>query len=199
MYTWNDGTYLAHHGIKGQKWGLRRYQNFDGSYTKAGLERYGRSKENYERARETRKTAQEMAKATKKYGYYTDQKTGQRLAVMPEVVKEAKKQERDAKRRMNKDYRHLALDKKADKGKARYARGERITNNASRLSLISELSLGVAVGAEYARRNGMISTRDARYAQYASIGLGTVASLGTLLSAIPNSELRAYYAHTSHY
>lgn len=32
--------YLAHHGIKGQKWGVRRYQNADGSYTEAGLKRY---------------------------------------------------------------------------------------------------------------------------------------------------------------
>lgn len=39
MYTWDDGTYLAHHGIKGQKWGLRRFQNEDGSYTNAGKER----------------------------------------------------------------------------------------------------------------------------------------------------------------
>ena len=28
--------YLAHHGIKGQKWGVRRYQNEDGSWTAAG-------------------------------------------------------------------------------------------------------------------------------------------------------------------
>lgn len=41
MYTWNDGTYLAHHGIKGQKWGERRFQNDDGSLTPAGRERYG--------------------------------------------------------------------------------------------------------------------------------------------------------------
>lgn len=27
---------LRHHGIKDQKWGVRRYQNYDGSYTKAG-------------------------------------------------------------------------------------------------------------------------------------------------------------------
>lgn len=32
---------LKHHGILGQKWGVRRYQNTDGSYTAEGRERYG--------------------------------------------------------------------------------------------------------------------------------------------------------------
>lgn len=39
---------LQHHGIKGQKWGRRRYQNADGSLTPAGKQRYG-SQENFER------------------------------------------------------------------------------------------------------------------------------------------------------
>ena len=34
-----DGE-LYHHGIKGQRWGVRRYQNSDGSLTAAGKKRY---------------------------------------------------------------------------------------------------------------------------------------------------------------
>lgn len=34
------GDYLVHHGIKGQKWGIRRYQNEDGSLTEEGKKRY---------------------------------------------------------------------------------------------------------------------------------------------------------------
>lgn len=36
-----DYTELRHHGIEGMKWGIRRYQNEDGSLTAAGRERYG--------------------------------------------------------------------------------------------------------------------------------------------------------------
>ena len=31
---------LYHYGIKGQKWGIRRYQNEDGSLTEEGKKRY---------------------------------------------------------------------------------------------------------------------------------------------------------------
>lgn len=32
-------SYLVHHGVKGMKWGVRRYQNKDGSLTPAGKKR----------------------------------------------------------------------------------------------------------------------------------------------------------------
>lgn len=35
-----DSNYLSHHGILGQKWGIRRFQNKDGSLTSAGKRRY---------------------------------------------------------------------------------------------------------------------------------------------------------------
>lgn len=34
---------LYHHGVKGQRWGIRRYQNPDGTWTNAGKKRYGDS------------------------------------------------------------------------------------------------------------------------------------------------------------
>lgn len=37
MESYNE---LRHWGIKGQKWGIRRYQNPDGSYTEEGIRRY---------------------------------------------------------------------------------------------------------------------------------------------------------------
>lgn len=57
--------YLAHHGIKGQRWGIRRFQNSDGSLTAAGRERYGysdsaKSKDLYERAKANAKVTDKM-------------------------------------------------------------------------------------------------------------------------------------------
>ncbi len=44
----NSGEeYLAHHGILGMKWGVRRYQNSDGTLTSAGKKRYSGSESVY--------------------------------------------------------------------------------------------------------------------------------------------------------
>lgn len=44
MSDFLEHTYLCHWGILGMKWGVRRYQNPDGSLTEAGRQRYGSGK-----------------------------------------------------------------------------------------------------------------------------------------------------------
>ena len=53
---------LYHHGILGMKWGVRRYQNKDGSLTNAGKRHYG-TKANFEKVQAAKKAA---AKANSK-------------------------------------------------------------------------------------------------------------------------------------
>lgn len=62
-----DFTYLAHHGIKGMKWGVRRYQNPDGSYTDAGLQRL--------RAKQWKQDTKWVKKNEKKIKKYATKKT----------------------------------------------------------------------------------------------------------------------------
>ena len=42
MWSYNHSSELYHFGIKGMQWGVRRYQNNDGSLTSAGKKRYNK-------------------------------------------------------------------------------------------------------------------------------------------------------------
>ena len=63
-------NYIKHHGIKGQKWGVRRFQNKDGSLTAAGLKRY---KDEVNTKERTIKSGTELQTITK--GQYDHSKT----------------------------------------------------------------------------------------------------------------------------
>ena len=53
-------SYLIHYGIQGQKWGVRRFQNEDGTYTDEGLER--RRKYEYGSERDNKKFYKDLSK-----------------------------------------------------------------------------------------------------------------------------------------
>lgn len=61
----NYSDIIAHHGIKGQRWGVRRYQNDNGSLTPAGKKR---------QAKQEVKAKKELTKAKEKYKAVTADK-----------------------------------------------------------------------------------------------------------------------------
>lgn len=54
IYNYYDPDVIMHHGIKGMKWGVRRYQNEDGTLTAAGKKRAAKSlTKEYRKSRKT--------------------------------------------------------------------------------------------------------------------------------------------------
>lgn len=53
-----DNNQLYHHGVKGMKWGQRRYQNKDGTLTNAGKKRYNKELEKLKQEQKVLKNKQ---------------------------------------------------------------------------------------------------------------------------------------------
>ena len=114
-------TYLYHHGILGQKWGVRRFQNPDGTLTEAG--RKHKALEGIPRStkRDARKDAKEYATAKMYYG----EGAGTRRKRINAIVNQRSKDEAYKKAY---DY-YLGQQDMAKRGAA--ARAERKTRDAA--------------------------------------------------------------------
>lgn len=93
---------LAHHGILGMKWGIRRYQNKDGSLTAAGKKRYdaemAKVKEKTKKLRNEQRVAKKMSKLDEAKQKLADLKKAKKTGKLAEVI-EKKKNESDEEKR----------------------------------------------------------------------------------------------------
>lgn len=61
-------SYLVHYGILGQKWGVRRFQNEDGTLTPEGIKRYSNLIDKSEKSDKYKKKLEKFEKETDPFG-----------------------------------------------------------------------------------------------------------------------------------
>lgn len=97
---------LRHHGIKGQKWGVRRFQNKDGSLTPAGAKRY--SADDYKSALDKVNKADKTLKDVKKMRNEAEAKTYEKK-IKYDLSKMSDKDLQQAVNRLNMEERYTQV------------------------------------------------------------------------------------------
>ena len=79
--------YISHHGVKGQKWGVRRYQNKDGSLNAAGKKRYADESKPVVRESDVKRAKAQMKSARKTYNKAFNEADSRSLAAFSPIKK----------------------------------------------------------------------------------------------------------------
>ena len=153
-YVFDDELY--HHGIPGQRWGFRRFQNEDGSWTPAGRERYGEG-EGPRQAAKPKVDVRAKAKASyedKKYKMYMkskEQRLKDKIAAKEERnrVREAAKTQRLLKKEQAKiDSKEAGRLGSVKFGKVKKMSDDDLQNAINRLKLEVEYNKSYAIASK---------------------------------------------------
>lgn len=144
-------SYLIHYGIEGQKWGVRRFQNEDGTYTSDGLERRKKLIEQGAPKKEIRQAKKEgkrelrynkqLRKEQAKIGRKFDRKT-------EKILRDQEKGKTVSNRRINKAIKLGTEFRKADyiaKNPEMYYKIKKVDEDKRNASAASLLALPLAL------------------------------------------------------
>lgn len=177
METWREELY--HFGVKGMKWGVRRYQNYNGSYTREGLRRFNETAKRYDAVNQLHK----QFKQKRRLGLASDYD-----------VALAKRTKKKYKNILKSEYKQLRRDKKADQGKALYAEGRRITDDYKKVLTGYTIASGSTYVSVKLRTMGYEKASMA--AGLVAVGASAVSSIYGVKTNMDAKKLRAYYSHS---
>ena len=133
---------LRHHGIKGQKWGVRRYQNDDGSLTTLGKLRYGTSKDYEDLSKQVSK-ADSLIKTAKKYRAEKDHKDYEDK-IKTDLSKMSDKELQQVVNRMNMEERYTQVMRSREKDRGESA-AMKWLNAAGTVTTVAGSALAIAI------------------------------------------------------
>ena len=133
---------LRHHGIKGQKWGVRRYQKSDGSLTPIGKLRYGSSKDYQELSDQVNK-ADSLIKTAKKYQQEKDHREYE-AKIKTDLSKMTDKELQQIVNRMNMEERYTQVMRSREKDAGESA-AMKWLNVAGTITTVSASALAIAI------------------------------------------------------
>ena len=133
---------LRHHGIKGQKWGVRRFQNADGGLTVMGKLRYGTSKDYQELSNQVNK-ADSLIKTAKKYQQEKDHREYE-AKIKTDLSKMTDKELQQIVNRMNMEERYTQVMRSREKDAGESA-AMKWLNVAGTVTTVSARALAIAM------------------------------------------------------